>query len=320
MKIKTINKLLTKKFEDFLSSITDDKTREAIKNNSIITGGSIASMLLREKINDYDIYFTNKSTALLAAKYFVNKYNKVNDRNIEVIDGEEYQQYVADHVKQGIPENEVVYKGVMGLNLTADRIKIAVKGLERENGIDPNSDSDIDDATNDIVNQLSSDSKEKYRVVALSCNAISLSDDIQLVIRFYGYGSPEMVHETYDFIHATNYWTSHDKKLHINQDALESLITKELKYFGSKYPIASVIRTKKFLNRGWTCNAGQYLKMCFQISELDLNDMAVLEDQLTGVDVAYFNLLINAIKSKKESDPDFNTGYEYISKIIDSIF
>lgn len=317
MKIKTINKIITKKFQELVASITDDHVKELVKKNSIVTGGSIASMLLQEKVNDYDIYFTNKETVLVVSKYYVKKFNEANGTGIDIIDGSEYQQHLKDMEAQGIPRDVVEYKGVTGLNLTEDRVKIHVKGLELEkDAVDPNSESSIEEALKE-AEKIVADGKPKYRPVALSCNAITLSDDIQLVIRFYG--SPEEIHRTYDFVHATNYWSSVDG-LHINQPALESLITKELKYFGSKYPIASVIRTKKFTARGWTCNAGQYLKMCFQISELDLNDMEVLEDQLTGVDVAYFSMLIAAIREKKTNDPNFNFGYEYISTIIDKIF
>ena len=95
MKKKTINAVLCKKFDDFLSSITDEKVKSLAETNSIITGGSIASMLLKEKVNDYDIYFTNKETVKAVAEYYVAKFKKENththkDGNkllIEVVDG-----------------------------------------------------------------------------------------------------------------------------------------------------------------------------------------------------------------------------------------
>jgi hypothetical protein len=49
---------------------------------------------------------------------------------------------------------------------------------------------------------------------------------------------------------------------------------------------------KNAIQRGWTVNAGEILKMLFQVSELDLKNIEVLEEQLIGVDVAYFSLLI----------------------------
>ena len=93
-----------------------------------------------------------------------------------------------------------------------------------------------------------------------------------------------------------------------------------MRYIGSKYPLCSVIRMRKFIKKGWHINAGQILKILFQVSELDLNDIATLEDQLVGVDSVYFMQLINALKSKMKKDENFNYGSKYINSIIDKIF
>ena len=105
-------------------------------------------------------------------------------------------------------------------------------------------------------------------------------------------------------------------KLVLQQEALETLLTKELRYIGSRYPVCSVTRIRKFIQRGWTINAGQILKMCMQISELDLTDPKVLEDQLTGVDSAYF---IQVIRAVKEKDPE-KINAAYLVEIIDRMF
>ena len=44
----------------------------------------------------------------------------------------------------------------------------------------------------------SSDDKPKYRPVFLSQNAITLSDRMQIVIRFHGL--PNQIHDNYDFV------------------------------------------------------------------------------------------------------------------------
>src|SRR3546814_13834921 len=79
----------------------------------------------------------------------------------------------------------------------------------------------------------------------MSTNAITLSDKIQIVLRFYG--EADAIHENYDFVHCTNYWTSKDANLTLRQPALESLLCKELRYVGSNYPVCSVIRLSKFI-------------------------------------------------------------------------
>ena len=127
---------------------------------------------------------------------------------------------------------------------------------------------------------------------------------------------PDTIHENYDFVHCMNYWTSWDGELKLRPESLESLLSKELRYVGSKYPLCSIIRTRKFIQRQWTINAGQYLKMAMQLGDLDLNDVTVLEEQLTGVDAAYFNEIIRAIRDKDESRVD----RAYLMELIDRIF
>lgn len=96
---------------------------------------------------------------------------------------------------------------------------------------------------------------------------------------------------------------------------MECILAKELFYIGSKYPLASIIRIRKFIKRGWQINAGQIVKMAFQLQSFDLSNPKTLEDQLTGVDLAYFAMLIEAIQGREDK-----INYEYISTIIDRIF
>ena len=156
--------------------------------------------------------------------------------------------------------------------------------------------------------------KPSFRPVFLSTNAITLSDRVQIVLRFFG--EPDAIHENYDFVHCTNYWTSWDNNLVLRQKALEALLARELVYIGSKYPVCSVIRLRKFIKRGWTINAGQILKAVMQISALDLTNIEVLQDQLTGVDCAYF---CEVIAKLKESDPT-KVNAAYLIEIIDRMF
>lgn len=146
--------------------------------------------------------------------------------------------------------------------------------------------------------------KEKYAPVLLTSNAISLTNNVQLITRFVG--TPEKVHKNYDFVHCTNVYIPYTDELRLNQRAIESILTKELRYMGSKYPICSVIRSRKYIKRGWTINAGQYLKMAFQISDLDLNNIDVLRDQLVGVDATYFNEFINRLNALKKDGEDID--------------
>jgi hypothetical protein len=272
-------------------------------------------MLLGEDVNDYDVYFTNKETTKRVAEYYVEQFIKNPPSTFK------------DNKDKTIP-----------ISVEEDedgRIKIVVKsqGVASEDGTteyqyfegtdvgDPSSDEFVEHVTSVLrfnKMQYVKENKKKYRPIFLSSNAITLSDDIQLIIRFYG--SADEIHKNYDFVHCTNYWESKTDDLTLRPEALEALLTKELIYIGSRYPIASVIRTRKFIKRGFSCNAGQYLKMCWQISELNLYDIKVLEDQLIGVDTAYFSILIQALKAFQRKDPRFEYNYSYIVELIDKIF
>ncbi len=308
MKSKTIRIAIRNKVDAWLASIEDEEVRGLAAKNTIITGGAIASMLLKEPVNDWDIYFRNWETTYKVARYYLSRFNP------QMKNGIKCRIYLADENNEEIHDNG---------SRTSNRIKIVVKsaGIASEKGTDkdyeyfesrPAEDlaqsqyigevmtdaGEIED-TYEQTEQLSlgtdDDGKPKYRPVFMSTNAITLSGKIQLVIRFFG--NPDQIHENYDYIHCTNYWTSWDDKLELKKEALEALLTKELRYVGSKYPICSLIRLRKFIGRGWTVNAGQMLKMCSQVSKLDLTDIKVLEDQLTGVDAAYFSQLLSALKA-----------------------
>src|SRR5699024_12640355 len=195
-----------------------------------------------------------------------------------------------------------------------DRIKIYVASA----GVAGETDEMEEDIPEELKEDIEVSEKEEHDPVFLTTNAITLKGKIQIVIRFYG--EPDEIHDNYDFVHATCYWRSENGHLSLPRKALEAILTKELKYAGSKYPLASIFRTKKFIERGWTVNAGQYLKMALQLNEMDLHDPKVLEEQLTGVDFAYFQMIIQDIKEKQEEDKNFKIDNNYLMTVIERIF
>jgi hypothetical protein len=282
-----------------MKSITDDEVKRVFDKEAIITGGAIASLLLGEDVNDFDYYFTSKEACLKVATYYIEKFKKESKL------GEKVQPSVIDE---------------------GDRIRIRIEGVSDAQGhLEEMQSRDIagDVTEADTMDSMSMvkaqpDNKKPYRVVFMTSNAITLSDKVQLVMRFHG--DADEIHKNYDFAHCTNYWKAEDGIVHLRPEAMESLLSKHLHYQGSLYPVCSIIRTRKFIKRGWHINAGQYLKMAFQVSELDLNDISVLNEQLIGVDTAYFQQLIDIIKQERLDNSEFSIDSHCISSIIDKIF
>lgn len=295
MQVKTIRKNIENKLNEWLDSITNKKLSKELKNNILVSGGSITSLFFNEKVNDYDVYIMDKDILVKLIEYYTKPYN------ITVLKGWEKEKLLeASRLKN---DNENIY-AIAVENLKENQIKLF---LDNGSGLKVN-ENKISNLSN-----ITGTKTEKYFPQFFSPNAISLSDDIQIVVRFHG--NAEDIHKTFDFVHATNYFTFKDG-LVTNKEALESILTKQLKYQDSLYPLTTIIRVKKFLKRGWNISAGELLKVMFQISELDLKNPNVLEEQLIGVDVAYFGKLIEILRGIDTE----NMTSSYLNTIIDKVF
>lgn len=294
MNSKNMAKSLNAKLNDWCKYIDDEKIVKIIKENAIVTGGALVSLLNGEKPNDYDIYFKTKEAVKEIAEYYANKWNEMHPEKNNVTITEE-----DDKIQCFIRSRGAVME-------------------DEEKAIDDTSEPLEVDQIIEETEEEAKEEKPKYRPRYFSTNAISLSNDIQIVIRFYG--EVEKIHENYDFIHCTCSYDYKNNKVDLPAKALEAIINKELIYCGSKYPLCSIIRTRKFISRGFTINAGQYLKMALQLNELDLHNLEVFKDQLTGVDSAYFEEVITYLSERKEKDKNFQIDNSYLFEIINRIF
>lgn len=313
MQRKTIKSVLKRKIDAWANSIKDEAVKKIVLENTIVTGGSIASMMMQEPVNDYDVYMRTGEAAFAVAKYYVDQFKESGKANVELFiayhdSGDEMESFDGKRFKILAKSSGVVSDN--------EEIKGNYQYFE---GTDPDGEKS-EEYVNGAVDAAKESSGEKgeYKPAWMSSNAITLSDRIQIVIRFYG--EPDEIHKNYDFVHCTSYWTSWDGNLVLRSEAMESMMSKTLQYVGSLYPICSVIRTRKFIGRGWRITAGQYLKMCMQISELNLKDIKVLEDQLTGVDAAFFMELISCLKKDMAENQKKEVDQTYLMTLIDRIF
>lgn len=316
-----IRRQLAEKINEWLLTIDDGQVRDAAEKDVIVTGGSIASMLLGEQINDYDVYFRTKQTTRMVAEYYVNKFNANVQLKLGSVDSRsaipQVREEAIANIKGIIEDRVVIYMKSSGVAAEDQETYEYFEGMSEDatasfaeslEVVGPNSAEDFITSTSEEAK------KGAYRPIFMSQNAITLSNKMQIVIRFYG--EPDQIHNNYDFVHAMSYYDHANKSLVTPEEALLSLMSRTLIYRGSLYPIASIFRMKKFIERGWRITAGQQLKIMWQISELNMQDHAVLREQLTGVDAAYMWQLINALK-----DVDVEKiNSAYVAEIIERIF
>lgn len=297
MNQRNAEKVLNHNFRDWAKSLPVGLQNLAIEN-TIISGGAIASLLMGECVHDFDLYFRDMTTALEIANYYATN--------------------PSTHLKPIGCDIEVYPDGAhVGISISGGHL-----GMSQVEESQTEDDGEGDPAIEilergDYLKDTEDPSRGKYLVRFFTTNSITLTGKIQLVMRFCG-NVPD-IHNSYDFAHCMCAWSARDRQLHVPPHAMEAMLSKELRYNGSLFPLCSVIRMRKFIRRGWRINAGQILKMLLQVSELDLTDGTVLREQLIGVDTAYFRTLLDRLEKEQiEGGNAFNQ--DHIVSVIDHVF
>lgn len=323
MTVKHTKAVILGKFKEYLKSITDVSLRNKVKQDAIIAGGSIASLLQGEEYNDLDIYFKNKDTLLEVVDYYTNQWNNSHGSKVTYIrsqsDLDELENRlinleVDDLMDSTLEDEEELTKG--------DALEQAQKKYDFLHyiTIDESGVYMFIRSSGIAQEKLTDEEKQelpKYRPVFITDNAISLADNIQIITRFSG--EPEDIIKRFDYAHTTNYLLPGTSELVLNKEALSALLTKELVYVGSEFPLCSLFRMRKFLDRGYIINAGQILKMVFQLNDMDLSDMSVLRKQLIGVDSTYMSWFVQELQAKTVGGNGENLG-TYVGEVISKLF
>jgi len=330
MQKKLIKSILTNKIKGWADHVEKENkaVADTIRNETIVLGGAISSMLTNNPVNDYDVYFKTRDGAKRIIEYYVRKFqaaqkekNKKTENDIDtpIILTETKIKPLGFkvHIKSsGVfdTENDKAYRY---FESESPEVTEQYFGNVDEN-LSVAADMQDPDTSTKVASEQVKETNNKYAPVYVTQNAITLTGKLQIVTRFYG--EPEEIIKYFDFEHCKQWYTSWDRQLHLTVEALECLMNKRLVYTGSEFPICSVFRIRKFLERGYRINAGQILKMAMQISHLDLTDPRVLEEQLIGVDHAYFQELLNELIKKKEADGADKIDETYLVQLIDKYF
>jgi hypothetical protein len=212
LKARTIRMICARKYDTWLASLPQDM-QELLKGKGIITGGSIANMLLGEPVKDYDVYFTTMEAAQTVAEYYLKQFMKnvpatfsknwkISNTGVTTIDGRVRIMLKSVGVASEQQEKEYTY-------------------FEQLDTQSPETEEFVEEVMAAKTEQdQAAETKEdkKFRPIFLSSNAVTLSDKVQLIIRFYG--EPSEIHTNFDFVHCTSYWSSSDRQLHLVPAAL----------------------------------------------------------------------------------------------------
>lgn len=316
MKTKTVKSIIGKKHKAWLESITDEEVRKVAKDGTFVTGGAVASLLMVGDLNDLDIYFRDTYSAIIVSDYYAKMFNKKKNKEAVKL---QYADITTSSVEGYGGEDDSVDIDVADAHKfkeATDPIKVFIKSSGVAQDTELLRNEDLKPTTDDDTN-VEDTEETRHRPVYFTDNAISLTGKVQLILRFVG--SPEQIHENFDFVHCTCWYDPKEKELGLPKEALVSMMTHELVYTGSKFPLCSLFRMRKFIQRGFSVNAGQILKMIFQLQELDLKNPDVLREQLIGVDTTYMLWFLSAYNEWLEEN-DGEITLNYLTELVDKVF
>ena len=295
---KAIKNICRQKIDDLCKYISKDNKDLAndLKRHCFISGGAITSLLQGDQTNDFDIYIDNVDVLEKICIFYTEQWNNTHKTKKEF---------------NIIKHNDDEHKWV--------EIQVKSSGIVKDDNIEDQDEIDL--PPNEIVEDIDNIKEaheNKYVVKCITSNALSLSDDIQIICRFCG--NPEEIFKNYDFVHTMQAYYRISDELILNTKSLVSIMSKRLEYQGSLFPVCSIFRLRKFLSRGWSISSMEILKIAYQISKLDLDNVNVLKEQLCGVDFYYMLSFLETIQEWRENNPNIEFNSEYMFELIEKVF
>ena len=119
---------------------------------------------------------------------------------------------------------------------------------------------------------------------------------IQAILLNHVVGEPEGVLSQFDFTISEGAYLPREESFVLNEDFLRDLSQRRLIYTGSDYPMATLLRIVKFVDRGFTISGVDLVRVGLAINNLTLSTLDDYLDQLNGIDIALFKPLIEKVK------------------------
>jgi len=148
----------------------------------------------------------------------------------------------------------------------------------------------LNDSNDDTVPQIFYEYKEKpeIRKIYETETAITFEVEdliVQVIVMDGIIDQPEKIIESFDFTISQGCYDFKIDEFIFKENFLKDLAQKKLVYTGSEYPIATLLRMKKFIKRGFDISGINCIKIGLDIERLNIKTIRGLREQLLGVDV-----------------------------------
>lgn len=131
---------------------------------------------------------------------------------------------------------------------------------------------------------------------------------------------PPHVFDNFDFTVCMGMYGIKQDRFWFHEDFMHHLAAKRLVYNPkSEFPIASLFRLRKYIERGYRVSAMEIVKMALKVHSLPLYNFDALANQLRGIDISYLASVIQELKQRSEEAYDFNTFMIFAEELLENL-
>jgi hypothetical protein len=139
---------------------------------------------------------------------------------------------------------------------------------------------------------------------------------IQLICALFG--QPEDILAQYDFTVCMGAWIPGSQTFVLADMFLKHCAQRRLCYNANGYyPISTLWRTMKFVNRGYKLPGVEAIKLALAIHHLDLSTHAKLKQQLMGIDTLFLKEFTDALTEHADVAYDFGEAVTWLERYVD---
>jgi hypothetical protein len=175
------------------------------------------------------------------------------------------------------------------------------------------SEADYQSAVNKVMPTL----KDDYFATGCAFSFKKNGIKIQYIKKIVGSG--EYILSKFDFTICECAYLIKTQEFIMSSDFLPDLCARRLRYnISGEYPIASLWRTKKYIERGFKLPAIESIKLSLRINNLKIDSYKNLKEQLEGIDTLFLKDLTDILIENGEKKFDLNEALAYMEQVLEN--
>lgn len=161
--------------------------------------------------------------------------------------------------------------------------------------------------------------QEKGVLVITTANALTyrFSNVVIQLIRFSDAFKEDInsIFDLFDYTVCMGAYDLDSKEFKLHDSFLQHIAQKRLVFNpNTKFPISSLIRSKKYMNRGYSLSSLDSIKLGLAINNLKIETYRDLKDQLEGIDTLILKELTDKLMDNPETTYDLTESLELLEK------